>query len=76
MDPTQSFISEFKGFVEDLTTPEKRNIVALTEIAREALNTQPQAAPGLATVIVDRIIEVCLYNYDLCMVRWGDVTCS
>lgn len=58
MDPSQGFIAEFRGFVEELVSPEKRNIVALTEIAREALQMQAQAVPGLATVIIDRIVEV------------------
>lgn len=58
MDPTQGFVTEFAGFVDDLTTPEKRNIVALTEIAREAMHNQPQAVPGLAQVIINRVLHV------------------
>ncbi|KAL6774102.1 hypothetical protein ACKKBG_A23770 [Auxenochlorella protothecoides x Auxenochlorella symbiontica] len=57
MDPTQGFVTEFAGFVDDLTTPEKRNIVALTEIAREAMHNQPQAVPGLAQVIINRVLH-------------------
>lgn len=55
MDP---FVSQFQGFVTDLHTVEKRSIVALTEIARDALNQRAHLAPSLATVIINRALEV------------------
>ena len=48
----------FAQAVADLVTVEKKHIVALTEIARDALRTDPQAVPSLATVITDRIVKV------------------
>jgi len=53
-----ALLAQFHGFVADLTTVEKRNIVALTEIARDALRTQPQAVPSLAGIIIDRVLQV------------------
>jgi hypothetical protein len=55
MDP---LVAQFYGFVAELTAPEKRSIVALTEIARDALRTHPHLAPSLATVISNRVLEV------------------
>lgn len=51
-------VLEFQGFVNELVTTEKKNIVALTEIARDALQTNPQAVPSLAKVIITRIMQV------------------
>jgi hypothetical protein len=51
-------LAQFEGFVRDLTTVEKRNIVALTEIARDALTTHPHAIPSLAAVITNRVLQV------------------
>jgi hypothetical protein len=53
-----TLLLQFQGFVTDLTTVEKRNIVALTEIARDALRTQPQVAPSLAAIITNRVLQV------------------
>ncbi len=53
-----NLVVQFQGFVTDLTTVEKRSIVALTEIVRDALQNQPYSAQQLATVIINRIIEV------------------
>lgn len=58
MDPQQSLVAAYAGFVAALVTVEKRNIAALTEIARDALQTNPHAAPGLATVITNRVLQV------------------
>lgn len=55
MDP---FVAQFHGFVADLTTVEKRSIVALTEFARDALRTNLYAVPSLAAVIINRISQV------------------
>lgn len=54
----EPLVLQFQGFVTDLTTVEKRSIVALTEIARDALRTHPHVAPTLANIIIDRIIQV------------------
>jgi len=54
----EPLVLQFQGFVTDLTSVEKRSIVALTEITRDALKTQPHLAYGLASVIIDRILQV------------------
>jgi hypothetical protein len=48
----------FAQAVTELVTVEKKNIVALTEIARDALRTEPQSAPSLAALITNRILQV------------------
>ena len=55
----EPLVVQFQGFVTDLTTVEKRSIIALTEIARDALRTHPHLAPSLATVLTNRILQVC-----------------
>lgn len=55
MDP---LVTAYQGFVTELVTVEKRNIAALTEIVRDALQTNPQAAPSLAAVITNRVLQV------------------
>jgi hypothetical protein len=55
-------VVQYQGFVTDLTTVEKRSIVGLTEIARDALRTYPQLAPSLASVIMTRILQVRCLN--------------
>ena len=54
----EPLLQQFQGFVTDLTTVEKRSIIALTEIARDALRTQPHLVPSLAGIIIARIIQV------------------
>jgi hypothetical protein len=48
----------FAQALTELVTVEKKNIVALTEIARDALRTEPQSAPSLAALITHRIVQV------------------
>lgn len=48
----------FAQALTELVTVEKKNIVLLTEIARDALRTDPAAAPGLAALISTRILQV------------------
>ena len=55
MDP---LVLHFQRFVTDLTTVEKRSIIALTEIARDALRTHPHLAPSLVSVLANRILQV------------------
>jgi pre-mRNA cleavage complex 2 protein Pcf11 len=52
-----AIVEEYRGFVNELVTPERKNIVALTEIARDALQSNPQSAPGIADAIVNRILH-------------------
>jgi hypothetical protein len=52
-------VLHFQRFVTDLTTVEKRKIVALTEIARDTLRTNPELAASLASVLTNRILQVC-----------------
>jgi pre-mRNA cleavage complex 2 protein Pcf11 len=47
----------FAQALTELVTVEKKNIVLLTEIARDALRTDPAAAPGLAALISTRILQ-------------------
>ena len=54
----ETLVVQFQGFVTDLTTVEKRTITALTEIARDALRTQPHLAASLASVLTNRILQV------------------
>ncbi|KAI3437904.1 hypothetical protein D9Q98_000349 [Chlorella vulgaris] len=60
--PTMSLLQSqlvlaFAQAVTELVTVEKKNIVALTEIARDALRTEPQSAPSLAALITNRILQ-------------------
>jgi len=55
----ESLVDHFQRFVTDLTTVEKRQIIALTEIARDALRTHPHLAASLASVLTTRILQVC-----------------
>ncbi len=64
MDPQTRLVYEFQTFVNELTTVEKRNIVALTEIARDSLKTHPTAVPSLAAVISNRVLQVRLQHPD------------
>lgn len=52
-------VYKFQGIVTDLTTVEKRKISAVTELAKDALRTQPHLAASLASVITNRILQVC-----------------
>lgn len=52
-----AIVEEYRGFVDALVTPERKNIVALTEIARDALQSKPLSAPGIANAIVNRILH-------------------
>lgn len=47
----------FAQALTELVTVEKKNIIVLTEIARDALRTEPAAAPGLAALIATRILQ-------------------
>ena len=47
----------FAQALTELVTVEKKNIVVLTEIARDALRTEPAAAPSLAALICTRILQ-------------------
>eukprot|EP00887_Chlorella_sp_A99_P007891 scaffold20.g7891.t1 len=58
MDAQSSFLAEFNAFVAELTTPERRNILALTEIARDALANYPAAAASLAAAPVPQKLPV------------------
>lgn len=60
MDP---IVLQFQGFVTDLNTVEKRKIVALTEIARDALQKNPHVAPYLAQTVINRILQVCCVHH-------------
>lgn len=62
MYATDPLVVQYQGFVTDLTTVEKRSIVGLTEIARDALRTHPHLAPSLANVITTRIVQVQYFN--------------
>jgi hypothetical protein len=55
----ESLLNSFQRFVTDLTTVEKRQINALTELARDALKTHPELAVSLASVLTTRILQVC-----------------
>lgn len=55
----ESLVDHFQRFVTELTTVEKRQIIALTEIARDALRTHPHLAVSLASVLTTRILQVC-----------------
>ncbi|KDD71893.1 hypothetical protein H632_c4216p0, partial [Helicosporidium sp. ATCC 50920] len=58
MEPqVAALVREYRGFLRDLKAPEKRNIVALTEIARDALQTAPRAARGLSEAMLQRALE-------------------
>jgi hypothetical protein len=56
--PQSQLVVAFAQALTDLITVEKKNIMALTEIARDALRTEPQAAPSLASLITSRIVQV------------------
>ena len=58
MAAQQQLVVAFAQAVQELVTVEKKNIVVLTEIARDALAREPGAAPSLAAVITNRIIQV------------------
>ncbi|KAG7673283.1 hypothetical protein Ndes2526B_g03286 [Nannochloris sp. 'desiccata'] len=53
----ESLVDHFQRFVTELTTVEKRQIIALTEIARDALRTHPHLAVSLASVLTTRILQ-------------------
>ena len=55
-------IHAFGQALLELVTVEKKNIMVLTEIARDALHREPQAAPSLAALITGRIMQVCLLS--------------
>ena len=55
----ESLVNTFQRFVTDLTTVEKRQIIAVTEIARDALRTNPELVASLASVLTTRILQVC-----------------
>lgn len=57
MDPQAAFLAEWNSFVCELVTPERRNILALTEIARDALQNYYGAAGSVAAVITNRILQ-------------------
>ncbi len=48
----------FAQALTELITVEKKNIVALTEIAADALRTEPMSAPSIATLIAKRVVMV------------------
>lgn len=56
MDP---LVQQFHSILQELIAPEKRSIIALTEIARDILRTHPHLAPAIATVVINRVVEVC-----------------
>lgn len=56
MDP---LVSRFKSFVDGLVTVEKRQIVALTEIAKDIVSTNPSLASQAAQVVTDKALKVC-----------------
>lgn len=60
---TDPLIVQYRSFLTDLTTVEKRSIVGLTEIARDTLRTQPYLAPSLAQAITTRILEVLGFSF-------------
>jgi hypothetical protein len=53
-------VSRFQTFVDDLVTVEKRQIVALTELAKDIVSSKPHLAPQVAQVVIDRALKVCL----------------
>lgn len=55
---TVPLVARYESFVNDLVSVEKRQIVALTEIAKDAVISQPELAPQLAQVIIDRALQV------------------
>lgn len=52
-------MSRFQTFVDELVTVEKRQIVALTEIAKDIVSSKPNLAPQTAQVVVNRALKVC-----------------
>ena len=52
-------MSRFQTFVDDLVTVEKRQIVALTELAKDIVSSKPHLAPQVAQVVSDRALKVC-----------------
>lgn len=58
MAQQSQLVLAFAQAVTELITVEKKNIVVLTEIARDALSTEPEAAPNLAALITNRILQV------------------
>jgi len=58
MAQQSSLVVAFATALTELVTVEKKNIVVLTEIARDALQTEPQSAPSLAALITNRILQV------------------
>jgi hypothetical protein len=60
MDP---LVSRFKSFVDGLVTVEKRQIVALTEIAKDIVSTNPSLASQTAQVVTDRALKVRLLDF-------------
>lgn len=51
-------MSRFQTFVDDLVTVEKRQIVALTELAKDIVSSKPHLAPQVAQVVIDRALKV------------------
>lgn len=55
--PSQ-LVASFGQALCELATVEKKHIVLLTEVAKDALRTEPHAAPSLAALICNRILQV------------------
>lgn len=53
-----SLVVAFAQALTELVTVEKKNIVVLTEIARDAISTEPRSAPSLAALITSRVLQV------------------
>lgn len=51
----------FKTFVDELVTVEKRQIVALTETAKDIVALDGRTAAQVADVVVDRALKVILF---------------
>lgn len=58
MDPR---VFRFKTFVDELVTVEKRQIVALTETAKDIVALDGRIAPQIANVVIDRALKVMLF---------------
>lgn len=60
----------FAQALTELVTVEKKNIIVLTEITRDALRTEPAAAPALAALITSRILQA---SWGCAVGFWGGV---
>lgn len=58
MDPR---VFRFKTFVDELVTVEKRQIVALTETAKDIVALDGRIAPQIANVVTDRALKVMFF---------------